>query len=60
MPPDTGAPATVIHFPLEWIGAVAQVVASGMDRERAMQSKPIFENLRLAIPLPHLWWSMGS
>jgi hypothetical protein len=58
--PDPGALATrlVIHFPLEWIGAVARSVASGMDRQCAMHSTPIFENLGLAIP--HRWWSMGS
>jgi hypothetical protein len=58
--PDTGSTAVrrAIHFPLEWIGAAAQALASGMDRECAMQNKPIFENLGLAIP--HVWWGMGS
>ena len=48
----------VIHFHLELISAVAQAVASGMDRECARQSKVIFENLGLSIP--HLWWSDGA
>jgi hypothetical protein len=58
--PNTGAPAAkrVIHFPLKWIGAVAQAVASGMDRQCARQSRSIFENLGLPIPNP--WWRMGS
>ena len=58
--PDTGSSAhkRVIHFPLEWISAVAQAVASGMDRECAKQSKGISENLGLAIP--NSWWSEGS
>lgn len=64
--PDTGNPADieqrvierVIHFPLEWIIAVAESVAAGMDRERERHGKAIFENLGLEIQAR--WWRQDS
>jgi hypothetical protein len=58
--PDTGDPITlrVIHFPLEWLSTAAEAVASGMDREYAAHSQPIFESLGL--PIPHVWWRNGG
>ena len=58
--PNTDIPVDMhaIYFPLEWISAVAEAVAAGMDRECKRQGKAMLENLGMASPNP--WWREAS
>jgi hypothetical protein len=48
----------LVHFPLEWIKAVAVAVACTMDDQCSMANAHPFQNLGLAIP--QSWWSEGG
>ncbi len=48
----------LIHFPLEWITAVALAVAAGIDDERSRRDETSYKNIGLAIP--EAWWIDGS
>jgi hypothetical protein len=48
----------LVHFPLEWIKAVAVAVARTMDDQCSMANAHPLQNLGLAIP--QSWWSEGG
>jgi hypothetical protein len=48
----------LIHFPLEWITAVAVAVARSMDDQCSMANAHPLQNLGL--PIPQCWWSEGG